>query len=157
MDSLELLDRTARAAIEADRIGKPVFVRCLVVSADDGNRFAKLTRAVETVSAWLSSTVHRLYAVRSPGPAQWTLLLEFESGSTALVSTVTSSPGGAAVDLIVLGNRGALYFDGLSRTEPVVESSGVPPVPSETPGLRKAIEEAVQSGKPITMTPKGTP
>ena len=74
------------------------------------------------------------------------LTLQFRDGATALVSFARGQPRGDGVDLMVLGNHGALYHDAGSAQLWDEPADDWPDRPD--PDLLAAIERALRSGKP---------
>ncbi len=155
MNYFDQLRRSVLETIKAGRVGQPVFVRFLVAS--DANRETQtplLARLVQTAGEWLGAPPRRLYATVSPLPAGASVSVRFENGATALVSTATPGHAGPTIDVIVLGNHGAVYHDGFAVA---AESAATVVDGHEDPALRAAIEATMRSMKPHVLPGKEAP
>lgn len=150
MSSMADLHRAVEATLASKRLGQPVFVRYLWFGSDNPNAvLTGLAVLTDTVCRWLDSSLERVYATGGLASGQVSLTLECREGGTALVSWTSSSDRGNGVDLMILGNRGAMYHDAGS-TELLDErlSPTAQLVRSETARL---IEHALRSGKPTPV------
>lgn len=144
------LRQSVQTVVNGKRIGKPVFVRLTVQGLDkDDAILRKLALLGETASAWIAQPLERVHAVGSLASGQVCLTLQFQGGATALVSFAHGQPIGAGVDLMVLGNHGAIHHDpGLgSLWESQPEFKDAKPDAK----LTKAIEQALRTGKPTVV------
>jgi hypothetical protein len=141
--------RAVQATIASKRLGKPVFVRCLVQGLDKPDSIApKLATLAATVQDWLGQPLDRVYALGSAASGHVGLTLRFREGASAMVGYLRGQPRGSGVDLMVLGNHGAIYHDaGSSNLWELPAETGVRP----DPGLLAVIERALRSGKPETV------
>jgi hypothetical protein len=145
MSHFDELDRTVQEAIQSGRIGQPVFVRLLAaLNAADADPEATLLPLAAFAANWIGAAVERVYAVRSTGQNQASVLLEFRSGAAGVVSTLTAGAGGPVLDVLLLGNHGAIYHEGLA----LGEFTGPVPLVAVGPALGAAIVQSVRSGKP---------
>ncbi|MDP6822664.1 MAG: hypothetical protein QF554_05165 [Dehalococcoidia bacterium] len=101
------LSATIAGAIEADRIGRLVFVRWMEhVESDPG---VSLELAMETVSDWFGQPPESTHTPEGSA-LQASVLARWPGGETALLITVPVSfmvpPG---LDLAVIGAKGAIY------------------------------------------------
>jgi hypothetical protein len=146
MTTLADLHRAVQTTLASKRLGTPVFVRYLQQGLDPGEAVVpRLARATAAVRDWLGQPLERLYAVGSADRGQVSLTLQFRGGATALVSYARGEPRGAGVDLMVLGNHGALYHDFGSANgwdETAADDAGPDPT------LVTWIDRALRSGKP---------
>ena len=151
MSTLADLHRAVGATLASKRLGRPVFVRYLCHSPDKSDAvLLLLTELVSTVSAWHGQALAQVYAVGGAGTGHVSLTLEFDGGATALVGWARSQlPGG--VDLMVLGNRGAIYHDA-GAAELWADPPGLN-VPGSNARLTAVLERALRSGKPEGVTP----
>jgi hypothetical protein len=156
MTHAELI-RSVQAALASKRLGTPVFIRLLLHGGGNGV-LARLTSATMTVRDWIGQPLERLYAVGRLKDAQVSLTLEFRGGATALVAHAAApAPGGGsgAVDLTLLGNRGALYHDfGSTNLWESVEGAEAPAADKK---LQALIERALESGQPETVAGGSSP
>lgn len=152
MSNLANLHRAVQATLTSKRLGQPVFVRYLWHSLDKPETvLPRLAQLADTVTAWLGQTLERVYAVGGIASGQVSLTLGYREGGSALVSWARSPTPGDGVDLMVLGNRGAIYhdaggadlWDGPARLELSAGDARV----------QILIEKALRTGKPEEATP----
>ena len=98
--------------------------------------------------------LERLYAIGTLESGQVSLTLYFRDGATALVSYALGVPRGNRVDLIVVGNRGAMYHDAGSAS--FSDEAALREGPKDTI-VQAAIERALRSGKPELIPAEGQP
>ncbi len=149
------LHRAVQDTLAGNRLGQPVFVRYLLHNLDNPETIVpRLAQLTATVRDWLGQPLDRLYAIGAIERGQVSLTLQFRNGAAALVSiggrpvtAVAHQPRGNGVDLLVLGNHGAIYHDSgsaeLSDDAATVTDEGPP-----DSVIQAAIERALQSGKP---------
>jgi hypothetical protein len=148
--SLADLHRAVQATLAGQRLGTPVFVRYLLQGPDAPEAIPpRLAGLTAVVRGWLGQTLERLHAVGSTESGQVALTLQFREGATALVGFARGQPPGLGADVLVLGNRGALYHDA-GCADPWEEAEAVTE-PAE-PGLQAVIERALRSGKPESLS-----
>lgn len=145
------VQRTVQTALASKRLGQPVFVRLTWQGLDKPEAMvARLARSVAVVRQWLGQPLEQIYALGA-ADTQVALTLRFREGATALVSYARGQPRGAGLDLMLLGNRGAIYHDAGHADlwdEPAGDLSDKP-----DPVIVALIERALQSHKP---EPAGT-
>ena len=106
-----LFEETIRETIKEDKIGTPVFVRWMV-SDREPDAPEQLARMLHTAEYWLDGHCLRLAGTAAPGTL--TLGGLFENGRAFLLGyTHCDSFTMRRSDLMLLGNRGALYYDDL--------------------------------------------
>jgi hypothetical protein len=149
MNSVAELHRAVLAAIAGKRLGKPVFVRYLLSGPDKSPAAARLARIVAAVRGWLGQALDTIHAVGSPTTGQVSLALRFREGGSALVSIARGKRLGDGVDLLVLGNHGALYHD--AGHAALGAKPGKLPREQSDPALLSAVEKALRSGKPVSV------
>jgi hypothetical protein len=143
------LQRAVAATLASKRLGQPVFVRLLLHGLDKAEAVpAKLAHAAAAARDWLGQPLTRLYAVGNPAQGQVALTLEFRDGATALVSWSHGPPRGDGLDLMLLGNRGALYHD-TGAADAWDEPTGFPG--EADVALLTAVERALRSPAPIAL------
>src|SRR5436309_1829371 len=109
MKSFAELHQAVHGVIAGKRIGTPVFVRYLLQGLDPPNAvLPRLAQAAAAVRDWLGQPLDRVYTL-GPEGGQAALSLEFHGGATALVVYAHGQPRGSGVDVMVLGNHGAIY------------------------------------------------
>ncbi len=155
---MQFLYQTVKEILDTGRVGVPVFVRCVVqLPPDSGYMINTLARMLMLVGSWLKAMPSRIYAQSRYGSTQVTASVQYTGGQTAIVS-VTSARGSSSrhcventsprVDLILLGNKGALYHDGTAiPTEPDITFESLP-VPR---WLISALEHSLQAGRPAIV------
>jgi hypothetical protein len=146
MRDLGELHHAVRTTLAAGRIGQPVFVRYLLQSPARTGAAARLARMTAAVCGWLGQRLERVYAIGSAQSGQISLTLQFREGASALVSIARGQPLGDGVDLMILGNRGAIYHDA-GHSVPGADAPPFPETPPDT-ALVAAIAKALRSGKP---------
>lgn len=149
MTRLADLHRSVQATLAGKRLGIPVFVRYLWQSQEKPpavlNRLSVLAALVRE---WLGQPLYRLYALGSVQAGQVSLTLECRGGATALLCWNASSQRSGNVDLMIVGNHGALYHDG-GLDNPW--DDGLPwPEEKPEPTLLPLIEQALRTGQPQT-------
>ena len=153
MSSVADLHRAVQTTLASKRLGKPVFVRYLVQSQEKADAvMPRLARVIGDVREWLGQQLGRVYALGSIESGQVAVTLEFREGATALVSWSQGRPRGDGVDLLVLGNHGALYHDAGSA-DLWDEAATAVSTPVDAV-LQSALERALQAGQPIAVEAK---
>src|SRR5262249_40064451 len=106
------LHRAVQATITSKRLGRPVFVRYTIQGLNKPEAVPpRLAQATTAVQEWLGQPLARIYAVGTAASGQVALTLSFRDGATALVSFAHGQPRGDGIDVMVLGNHGAVYHD----------------------------------------------
>jgi hypothetical protein len=72
-----------------------------------------LAALIERVSRWVAQPVHSLRALQGHQAAHLYALVAFGNGATAIVSLINPTASGPGLDLLLLGNRGAVYCEQL--------------------------------------------
>jgi predicted dehydrogenase len=117
MPSLADLHRTIDAAVASGRIGRPVFVRYFWQGPDapDCTRPEMPAPAAVTgmVADWLGEPADRLYVLgsRTDRRRHVALAVQCRNGATALITCVRAPTSASVLDVMVLGNRGAIYYN----------------------------------------------
>ncbi len=154
MTRLVELHRAVQATLASKRLGTPVFVRYLWQSPDKAaGVLARLTVLTAQVRDWLGQPLHRVYALGALAAGQVSLTLECRGGATALVCWTggqprsgDGQPRGGSVDVLLLGNHGALYHDaGLGN---LCQDATLWPEEKADPALLALIEKALRTGQP---------
>jgi hypothetical protein len=110
--SWDAFQRTVQATLASKRLGTPVFVRCLAqhaVAAKAAPAF--LAHLVHIVNGWLAQPLDRIYALGTVKNRHVTLTMQYQAGASAQLTWVGQAPGGPGVDLMLVGNHGAIYHD----------------------------------------------
>jgi hypothetical protein len=112
MISLADLHRAVTSTLAGNRIGQPVFVRYLLHQPEPSESVVDhLAQLSATVHDWIAQPLDRVYALGSLESGHVSLSLQFRNGATALVSLAQGGPQPGGVDLLVLGNHGAIYHE----------------------------------------------
>jgi predicted dehydrogenase len=112
MSSPADLHRAVKATLASGRLGTPVFVRYHLQSQEGALKAQPLlAQATDAVEGWMGRPAARAQVLGAARGGHVCTLLEFRGGPTALVSWARGPARGTGVDLIVLGNRGALYHE----------------------------------------------
>jgi hypothetical protein len=154
MPPLGDLHRAVQTTLASKRLGCPVFARYTLQGVEKDALVPALARAAGTVRDWMGQPLDSVYAVGSVESGHVSLTLRFRDGATALVSAGGGAVRGDGVDLMVVGNRGALYHDagGANLWDEPATADDRP-----DPALRKAVEEALRAGKPARVETGGKP
>jgi hypothetical protein len=142
------LYRTVDEIIDTGRLGVPVFVRCIVQVAPGSEYVGNiLARVLTMASSWLRSSPVEVYAQSHDRMRQITVTIKYTDGQTSIVS-VSASGLANRVDLMLLGNKGALYHDG-DALSPGFDINAEPiPVPD---WLLDALERSLHDGEPAAI------
>jgi hypothetical protein len=155
MASVAQLNQALRAIIAGQRLGQPVFVRCLIQgSATEEELEAFLVQAADLIGDWLNQPLQRLYALGSSQSGEVSLSLHFDGGATALVSYDQCLRQDEDIDLMVVGNRGAAYHHGSFGNSFHEGSSFFPKVenlPAELTPILGLLKRSLRSGKPESV------
>ncbi|NQU97707.1 MAG: hypothetical protein HQ548_08685 [Chloroflexi bacterium] len=109
----EPLRRAVGRVIGDGRLGRPAVVRCLLRAGGGPDEIAAgVERLTALATEWFESEPSASYSVGNRDQGHVITSLRFPGGQTALVS-VGAGPRGdsGGGNLMVLGSRGALYFD----------------------------------------------
>jgi hypothetical protein len=149
MIDLADLHRAVQSTLASKRLGTLAFVRYSVQSQDKAEAaLQRLAQLAAVVRDWLGQTLERIYALGTPKNGHVTITLEFREGATAQLSWTGGAQRGAGVDLMVLGNHGAIYHDAGAANLWDDTLSGLAGKPDQT--LLALIDKALQSGQPIS-------
>lgn len=156
MTTLADLHRTVQSTIASKRLGRPVFVRYTLQGLEKPDKIvSRLIQATAAVRDWLGQPLDRVYATGIAAGGQVSLTLQFREGGTAQVSFARGKSHGDGVDLLVLGNHGAIYHDAGSAN--LWDEPAAPPAEPPDAALQVLIERALKSGKPETVGTGGKP
>ena len=113
-----------------------------------------MQQAAAVAGDWLGAAPRRVYVLGGEEAGQITATLQYAGGQSALVSVNPTPPDGAArVDLMLLGNTGALYHDGSALSRAQLAAAGAPSgaLPTLPAGLGTAIRASLQSGRAVDV------
>ena len=145
---MELLKKSVQSVLEKDRIGSPVFLRCVLHVADES---ADLLSSVGVVTAlaneWIPSAPTRVYAQGHVESTQVTVMVHYVGGQMALLS-VDRVDIETAIDIMLVGNRGVIYHE-----TPIGRhyQNATPPELDGTGELTEAIAQSLESGQPVEL------
>ena len=146
---MQFLYQTIKEIIDAGRVGTPVFVRFIIQTIPiDEHIIDILARTLVMTGSWFTSIPIRIYVQHKENTAQVTASVEYTSGQTAIVSVNISNAFTSRVDLMILGNKGALYHDG--EVTPSGFDFGAEPL-TVPEWLTDIIERSLFAGKPILV------
>lgn len=142
-----MLDQTIQEVLEKGRVGTLVFVRW-VAYVTPGCLKESLASMLVVTQSWLRTKPRRLYVQDGRDAALINASVLYASGQTALV-TAAAVPGSQSSygDLMLLGNRGAIYHDGNPLWRLAVTSTAVDPLAARL--LLDAIERSLNRHQPV--------
>ena len=142
---MQLFYQTVRDILDSGRIGVPVFARCAVQIESDGEHIKDvLARILAMTCSWMETTPLRTFAQNgnTSQQQQLTVTTHYIGGQTSIVSANTAPGVRASVDLMLLGNKGALYHD--------ADSIHMEPLPAPE-WLMEAVERSLRTGRPASI------
>jgi len=143
MTEADLL-QAVEGLLASQRLGEPVFVRCLLLTAnpttDPAHRLAQLAG---TIRRWFGVPLARLYAAGTVAEGQASVSLQFASGVTGLVVLARCPEGADNLDLLILGNHGAAYHEATTG-----EGWEETRLQHMDPDLHAAIQRSLDCGRP---------
>ena len=145
---MELLKKSVQSVIEKERIGSPVFLRCVLhVAGDASNLLSPVSEMVALANGWMPSPPTHVYAQGDADGTQVTVMVHYAGGQMGLLS-VNRVEVETAVDIMLVGNKGVIYHETpvsrhyLNATVPQLGATGE---------LTEAIAQSLESGQPITL------
>jgi hypothetical protein len=146
---MQFFYQTIKEIIETGRVGTPVFVRFVVQIMPSGEHILDtLARFLVITGSWLTSIPIRVYVQHKENSAQITASAEYTGGQTAIVSVNIANVISSKIDLMMIGNKGAVYQDG----EMMPPGFDVDFEPTSIPEwLMDAIEQSLFAGKPVSI------
>lgn len=145
---MELLKKSIQSVLEKDRIGSPVFLRCVLHVADES---ADLLTSVGVVTAlaneWIPSSPARVYAQGDADSTQVTVMVHYVAGQMALLN-VNRVDIETAIDMMLVGNRGVIYHE-----TPIGRhyQNAILPELDGTDELTAAIARSLETGQPVEL------
>lgn len=145
---MELLKKSVQSVLEKDRIGSPVFLRCVLHVADEN---ANLLSAMDVVTAlaneWIPSAPACVYAQGHVDSPHVTVMLHYAAGQMALLS-IDRVDTETAIDMMLVGNRGVIYHE-----TPVGRhyQNAILPELDGIGELTAAIAQSLESGQPVEL------
>ena len=169
---MQFLYKTVKEVLDSGRIGSPVFVRCVLFSSlkrnCDENIEAQvaserehlkdaLTEALATASLWLGASPQRVYAQGGKDSGHITATVHYVSGQTVLVNVSTVKANGTPrADLMLLGNKGAIYHDSLLLPSFAIAAGFTHTEMSISTSILDAVERSLQTGKSAIIGEENT-
>jgi hypothetical protein len=146
---MQFFYQTIKEIIETGRVGTPVFVRFVVQIMPSGEHILDtLARFLVITGSWLTSIPIRVYVQHKENSAQITASAEYTGGQTAIVSVNIANVISSKIDLMMIGNKGAVYQD----SEMMPPGFDVDFEPTSIPEwLMDAIEQSLFAGKPVSI------
>ena len=145
---MELLKKSVQSVLEKERIGNPVFLRCVLhVAGDAANLLSSVAEMVALANGWIPSLPASVYAQSGAEATQVTVMVHYVGGQMALLS-VDRVDVETAIDLMLVGNKGVIYHETpvgkhyLNATTPELDGTGE---------LTEAITQSLESGQPIAL------
>ena len=145
---MELLKKSVQSVLEKERIGSPVFLRCVLhVAGDASNLLSSVAEMAALANGWMTSPPARVYAQGDAASTQVTVMVHYVGGQMALLS-VNRVDVETAIDLMLVGNKGVIYHETpvgrhyLNATSPQLGDTGE---------LTEAIAQSLESGQPIML------
>ncbi|MDE0637573.1 MAG: hypothetical protein OXI43_17185 [Candidatus Poribacteria bacterium] len=145
---MELLKKSVDSVIEKDRIGSPVFLRCVLHIASDTSSLLQPTAEMVALSnRWIPSQPQRVYAKGDADATQVTVMVQYTDGQMAVLS-INRVETETAIDIMLVGNKGVIYHE-----TPIGRNyvSATPPQLDATGELTEVIADALATGQPITV------
>lgn len=145
---MELVKKSVDSVIEKDRIGSPVFLRCVLHIVNETiNLLHPAAEIVSLSNGWMPSKPQCVYAQGNANATQITVMVQYVEGQMAVLS-VNRVDTETAIDLMLVGNKGVIYHE-----TPIGRHylSGTPPELTLSGDLTNVIAEALSSGKPILV------
>ena len=145
---MELLKKSVQSVLEKDRIGSPVFLRCVLHIADGGeNLLAPMAEIAALANEWIPAQPSHVYAQGDAGSTQVTLMVHYVGGQMALLS-VNRVDMQTAIDIMLVGNKGVIYHETpIGRHYP----NAIPPELDSSGELAAAIAQSLENGQPVTL------
>ncbi len=145
---LGALEQSVQEVIDRNRIGRPVFIRyTLLGPLKQDEMLALLSRMLDAARRWLGQPIGKVYAVGSLEGGQVSLTMQTPDGATALLSVGRTRATGDGIDLMVVGDHGAIYHD---AGQGLLGCNGARyQRPGSEPKLLGLIERVLASGRPV--------
>ncbi len=110
---LTQLRKVVEQAITQGRLGRPQFLRCIAQAADPDRPGQTLTALVSLVESWFGAPVVRRFDLESDSKVSLTQMLKWPGGQAALITiSAQHAVGDCELDLMLIGSRGTVYFEG---------------------------------------------
>lgn len=147
-ENMELLKRSVDSVIENDRIGSPVFLRCVLnVTSESDSLLQPIVDTVALSNGWIKSDPQSVYAQGDAYATQVTVMVKYVGGQMSVLS-VNRVETETAIDLMLVGNKGVIYHE-----TPIGRHylSGTPPQLGKAEELSDTITQALETNQPILL------
>ena len=145
---MELLKKSVDSVIEKNRIGSPVFLRCVLnIYSKSAPLLQPAAEIVALSNGWIPSEVDTIYARGEANADQITAMVKYVDGQMSMLS-VNRVETETAIDIMLVGNKGVIYHE-----TPIGRHylSGTPPQLGKSDVLTDTIAEALATGQPIKV------
>ncbi|MCE2399384.1 hypothetical protein J4G08_00695 [Candidatus Poribacteria bacterium] len=145
---MESLKKSIDSVIKQNRIGSPVFLRCVLNIASETSSLLQPTAEMVALSnGWIPSQPQRVYAQGDTDAIQVTVMVEYVDGQMAVLS-INRVDTETAIDIMLVGNKGVIYHE-----TPIGRHhlSATPPRLGSTGELTETISNALATGQPIVV------
>ena len=145
---MESLKKSVQSVLEKDRIGSPVFLRCVLhVAGEDVNLLSSVAEMTALANGWMPSSAASIYTQGDTNGTQVTVMVHYVAGQMALLS-VNRVDIDTAIDIMLVGNKGVIYHE-----TPVGRHylNAILPEISGTDELTEAIAQSLDSGQPVAL------
>lgn len=145
---MELLKKSVNAVIEKERIGSPVFLRCVLnVASENDSLLGPTAEIVALSNGWIPSDPQSIYAQGDAEATQVTVMVKYVDGQMSMLS-VNRVETETAIDIMLVGNKGVIYHE-----TPIGRHylSGTPPQLGKMEALSDVITQALTTGQPILV------
>ena len=145
---MELLKKSVQSVLDKDRVGSPVFLRCVFhVTGEDANLLSSAAEMTALANAWMPSPPASVYTQGDVNGTQVTVMVNYVAGQMAVLS-VNQVDVDTAIDIMLVGNKGVIYHE-----TPVGRHylNAIPPEFGETGELTAAIARSLDSGQPVVL------
>ena len=145
---MELLKKSVQSVIDEDRIGSPVFLRCVLNIASEASSLMQPAAEIVALSnGWMPSQPQSIYAQGDVDATQVTVMVKYADGQMAVLS-INRVDTETGIDIMLVGNKGVIYHETpLGRHY----LSATPPQLNKLGELSDAITQALASDQPIAV------
>ena len=145
---MELLEKSVQSVIDEDRIGSPVFLRCVLNIASEASSLLQPAAEIVALSnGWMPSQPQSIYAQGDVDATQVTVMVKYADGQMAVLS-INRVDTETGIDIMLVGNKGVIYHETpLGRHY----LSATPPQLNKLGELSDAITQALASDQPIAV------
>lgn len=145
---MELLRKSVDSVINKDRIGSPVFFRCVLnVDSEIASLLHPASEIVALSNGWIPSDPETVYAQGDGDAAQVTVMVKYIDGQMAVLC-VNRVETETAIDIMLVGNKGVIYHE-----TPIGRHylGGTPPALGKMDAFTDTIAESLATGQPIMV------